>query len=243
MNNITLATCSYNTPDVTITMLKSFFNYHGQTAVLVCENSTTDDTANLLISLNVPFIRNKGGLHAPSVDLLIENCKTDYMLLVDTDVIFLKNHQDKVNTFQQMDLTLMGEICGDRGGKSLHNRVHPWHCFINVKHIKEHNIKFYDYDRQIKRDGSKIYDVGASFFEDIRKHKLKIGNVSLQDTYFKHYEGMSWRTLKYGSTDGNIDVDPTATHNNIELWKHGKFIERMYQLEIDTFKDIQINAI
>ena len=92
MNNITLATCSYNTPEVTITMLKSFFNYHGQTAVLVCENSTTDDTTNLLIPLNVPFIRNKGGLHAPSVDLLIENCKTNYMLLVDTDVIFLKNH-------------------------------------------------------------------------------------------------------------------------------------------------------
>jgi hypothetical protein len=243
MNNITLATCSYNTPDVTITMIKSFFKHHDKTKVLVCENSLDEETIKLLTEHNIPYIRNRGGLHSPSVDLLIENCKTDYMLLVDTDIIFLKNHQDKFAIVQQMDLTLMGEVCGDRGGKSLHNRVHPWHCFINVKHIKDNNIKFYDYNRQIKRDDNKIYDVGASFFEDIRAVKLKIGNVILQDIYYKHYEGMSWRTLKYGKTEGNIDVDNTATHNNIELYKYGKFIERMYQLEISTYKDIKINAI
>jgi hypothetical protein len=242
MNNITITSCSYNTPDVTITMLKSFFKYHNSTNVLICENSTNDNTTKLLVENNVPYIQNTGGLHAPSVDLLIENCKTDYMLLVDTDIIFLKNHQDQFDIVQQMDLTLLGEICGDRGGKSLYNRVHPWHCFINVKNIKDNNIKFYDYDRQVKRDGSKIYDVGASFFEDIRKAKLKIGNVSLQDKYYKHYEGMSWRTLKYGETEGNIDVDSNATHNNIELYKYGKLIERMYQLEINNYKDIKIYA-
>jgi hypothetical protein len=242
MDNITLASCSYNTPDVTITMLKSFFKHHNQTNVLICENSSNDDTVNLLTEHNVNFIRNKGGLHSPSVDLLIESCKTDYMLLVDTDIIFLKNHQDKFNIVKQMDLTLMGEVCGDRGGKALYNRVHPWHCFINVKHVRDNNINFYDYDRQIKRDGGKIYDVGASFFEDVRKSKLKVGNVVLQDSYYKHYEGMSWRTLKYGEIEGNIDVDSAATHNNIELYKYGKLIERMYQLEILTYKDVKINA-
>jgi hypothetical protein len=124
----------------------------------------------------------------------------------------------------------------------LHNRIHPWHCFINVKHIKNYNIKFYDYERQIKRDGSPIYDVGASFFEDVRKANLKIANVKLQDTYFKHYEGMSWRTKKYGSEEGNIDVDPIATHNNKELFKYGKFIERIYQPEIEKYKDIKLNC-
>jgi len=242
MNNITIASCSYNTPDVTITMLKSFFKYHDSTNVLVCENSINNNTTKLLVENDIPYIQNTGGLHAPSVDLLIENCKTDFMLLVDTDIIFLKNHQDQFDIVQQMDLTLLGEICGDRGGKSLHNRVHPWHCFINVKNIKDNNIKFYDYDRQVKRDGGKIYDVGASFFEDIRNAKLKIGNVKLQDTYYKHYEGMSWRVLKYGETEGNIDVDSNATHNNIELYKYGKLIERMYHFEIATHKNVKINA-
>jgi hypothetical protein len=242
MDNLTLASCSYNTPEVTLTMLKSFFKYHDSTNVLICENSTNDETEKLLIENKVPFIKNKNGLHSPSVDILIQNCKTDYMLLVDTDVIFLKNHKNILDMMQNVNATLLGEICGDRGGKKLHNRVHPWHCFINVKHIKDNNIKFYDYDRQIKRNTEKIYDVGASFFEDIKCNKLKIGDVKLQDNYFKHYEGMSWRTLKFGKTEGNIDVDNTATHNNQDLYKYGQFIERMYKFEIETYKDVVIYA-
>lgn len=242
MDNLTLASCSYNTPEVTLTMLKSFFKYHDSTNVLMCENSTNDETEKLLIENKVPFIKNKNGLHSPSVDILIQNCKTDYMLLVDTDVIFLKNHKNIFDMMRNVNATLLGEICGDRGGKKLHNRVHPWHCFINVKNIKDNNIKFYDYDRQIKRNCEKIYDVGASFFEDIKANNLKIGDVKLQDNYFKHYEGMSWRTLKFGKTEGNIDVDNTATHNNQELYKYGQFIERMYKFEIETYKDVVIYA-
>jgi hypothetical protein len=242
MENITLATCSYNTPDVTITMLRSFFHHHDFTNVLICENSSNEETTTLLVENNVNFLRNKGGLHAPSVDKLIENCKTDYMLLVDTDVIFLKNHEDIFEKFKSANLTLLGEVCGDRGGKRLHNRVHPWHCFINIKNIKEHGIKFYDYERQIKRDGSPIYDVGASFFEDIKKSKLKIGDVRLENIYYKHYEGMSWRTLKYGEKEGNIDVDSDATHNNFELYKYGKHIENLYKQEISKFANVKINT-
>ena len=244
MENLTLASCSYNTPDVTITMLKSFFAHHGSTNVEICDNSTydNDDTAMLLINNRVNYLRNVGGLHASSVDLLFGECKTDYMLLVDTDVIFLKSHEDIFNQFKSNDLTLLGEICGDRGGKHLYNRVHPWHCFINIKNIKDHNIRFYDNKRLSNVNDPKIYDVGASFFEDIKNAKLKIGNVKLQDDYYKHYEGMSWRTLKYGISDGNIDLDASATHNNVELLKYGKFIERMYNSEITKYKDIKINA-
>jgi len=242
MDNITLATCSYNTPDVTITMLRSFFKHHESTNVLVCENSSNEDTVKILTENKVSFIRNKGGLHAPSVDLLIENCKTDYMLLVDTDVIFLKNHEDIFEQFKSANLTLLGEICGDRGGKRLHKRVHPWHCFINVKNVKENKIKFYDYERQIKRDGSPIYDVGASFFEDIKNANLKIAHVKLENIYYTHYEGMSWRTLKYGSKDGNIDVDPEATHNNEGLYNYGKMVEKLYMEEISKHKNSEIKA-
>jgi hypothetical protein len=139
-----------------------------------------------------------------------------------------------------MDLTLAGEICGDRGGKKLHKRVHPWHCFINVKHIKDNNIKFHDPKRLSSKHTSIIYDVGASFFEDIKNAKLKIGDMSLQDSYYKHYEGMSWRTLKFGATEGNIDTDQNATHNNQSLYEYGKLIEEMYKIEIETYKNISL---
>lgn len=243
MDNLTLASCSYNTPNVTITMLRSFFKHHDQTFVLICDNSTNNETKILLEQNNIPYLSNKGSLHSPSVDFLIENCKTDYMLLVDTDIIFLKSHEDIYNQFVEMELTLLGEICGDRGGKKLHNRVHPWHCFINVKNIKKHNVKFHDINRLSKKINKKVYDVGASFFEDIHKQNLKIGNIKLQDKYYRHYEGMSWRTLKYGKKDENIDINEAATHNNIELYRYGRAVEQMYQNEIKTYKDIQIKAI
>lgn len=243
MDNVTLTSCSYNTPQVTVTMLQSFFKYHDKTRVIVADNSTNNETITLLKKFKVPFIENKDNLHSPSVDLLIEKCDTDYMLLVDTDIIFLRKHDAILKQFIDMDLTLLGEICGDRGGKKLHNRVHPWHCFINVKNIKKYNIKFHDSNRLSKKIDDKVYDVGASFFEDIRSHNLKIGNVNLQDKYYRHYEGMSWRTLKYGKTDGNIDIDETATHNNIELYKYGQLVERMYQKEIIEHTNLPINAI
>jgi hypothetical protein len=242
MDNLTLAACSYNTPEVTLTMLKSFFKYHDETTVLICENSTNNDTAEALKEAKVNYVLNKASLHSPSVDILLQSCTTDYMLLVDTDIIFLQPHNNIFKQFIEMNLTLMGEICGDRGSKNLYNRVHPWHCFINVKNIKANNIKFHDDKRLSNQNDKKIYDVGASFFEDIKKQNLKIGNVKLQDKYYRHYEGMSWRTKKYGVKDGNIDIDSTATHNNTEFYKYGLFVERMYQTEIDTYKNISIKA-
>jgi hypothetical protein len=240
MNNLTLGTCSFNTPSITLTMLKSFFKHHDKCEVLICDNSTNDETALLLDTYKIPYTTNTGQLHSPSVDILLQNCKTDYLLLVDTDIIFLKNHKLIFDQIKKMDLTLAGEICGDRGGKKLHKRVHPWHCFINVKHIKNNNIKFHDPKRLSSKHTGIIYDVGASFFEDIKNAKLKIGDMRLQDSYYKHYEGMSWRTLKFGATEGNIDTDRNATHNNQSLYEYGKLIEEMYKIEIETYKNIPL---
>ena len=243
MKNITLASCSYNTPLVTLTMIKSFFHHHNEKVpVFICDNSTNEDTSELLTKHKIPFLRNVNGLHSPSVDVLINHCNTDYMLLVDTDVIFLKNHNTLLEQLIGMDLTLMGEVCGDRGGKRLHKRVHPWHCFINVKHIKQHNIKFYDSTRLSDPSSEIIYDVGSSFFEDIRKLKLNIGNCKLQDVYYKHYEGMSWRTQKYGLENGNIDIDPNTTHNDLNLYKYGMLVNRAYEKEIEKHKHVLISV-
>lgn len=243
MDNLTLISCSFNTPDVTLTMLRSFFKNHEPTKVLICDNSTNEETYNLLLKEKVPCFRNKGGLHSSSVDLLFDSCKTDYALLVDTDVVFLQNHVKMFEQFKQLELTLMGEVCGNRGGKELHNRVHPWHCFINVKNIKDYNIKFYDPTRLSNKDGKKIYDVGASFFEDIKKAKLRIGDVNLNESHYKHYEGMSWRVQKFGKEEGNIDTDSQATHNNLSLYNYGLMVQQMYQQEIENYKNVEIKAL
>ena len=241
MEDLTLISCSYNTPEVTLTMLKSFFTLHDKTDVLLIDNSTNDDTKVMLIENKVPFISNPGGVHIKSVDILLDSISTKYALLVDTDIIFLKNHQHILDQFKNMGLTSMGDICGDRGGKKIHNRVHPWHCLINVEDIKKHGIHFFNEERHFKKDG-KIYDVGCTFFADIREKGLRIGDAKLQGVYYKHYEGMSWRTNRYGKKDGDIDFDSSATHNNKALYDYGILIENSYRGEIEAYKNTKIKC-
>lgn len=230
MDNLTLISCSYNTPDVTVNMLKTFLQFHPNCNILISENSTDDVTRNLLESVKIPYINNKKGLHAPSVDILLDNVSTRYALLVDTDILFLKEQTDLFVDFKKMNLTLLGDVCGDRGGKRLHNRVHPWHCMINVENIKKNNIKFYDESRLINKGGVE-YDVGSSFFEDIRKCKLMIGDIKGEGEYYKHYEGMSWRVQRYGEQDGDINTSTSATHNLKGLYEYGLMVQKMYKDE------------
>jgi hypothetical protein len=237
MNNLTLISCSYNTPLVTENMLKSFLNIHPDTKILISENSTNTETKDILEKGNVPFFLNSGGLHGSSVDLLLEKVDTDYALLVDTDVVFFRSCSELFESFKSNDLSLMGEIVGDRGGKRLHKRVHPWFCFINVKNIKSKGIKFYDEER-LRSRGEIRYDVGSSFFEDIKKSGLRIGEVKAEPYYFKHYEGMSWRVNRFGDADGDIDNDVSGTHNNKALYNYGLQVLENYKKETNCLNSL-----
>ena len=239
MNNITLISCSYNTPLVTENMLKSFLNVHEGVPILISENSTNTETKDILNKANIPYFDNTGGLHAPSVDLLLEKVETDYALLVDTDVIFMRSCGDLFESFKTNELSLMGEIAGDRGGKRLHKRVHPWFCFIDVQKIKENKIKFYDVERMRSR-GEVRYDVGSSFFEDTRKAGLKIANVKAEPYYFKHYEGMSWRVNRFGESDGDIDTETSHTHNSKALYNYGLQVFENYKKETNCLSGIPL---
>jgi len=99
--------------------------------------------------------------------MLFDRVQTKYALLVDTDVIFLKNHSAVLDQVKSGKLTLAGDICGDRGGKRIHHRAHPWHCFVDVEEIKLNRITFYNEAKQLSKS-AKLYDVGCTFFEDIR---------------------------------------------------------------------------
>ena len=216
MDDLTLLTCSYNTPDITLTMLKSWMHVHNKIQRLVlCDNSTNNNTKDLLYDHKVPYTSNPGMSHGDGVNEALKLCKTKYALLVDTDVIFLKDHSIIFQQFKDMDLTIMGKVEGDRGGKSIYNRVNPWHCFVNVEKIKQHGIIFFDKERM--KDSfktNKIYDIGSTFLEDIKANNLKIGNVDLLNNYYIHLEGMSWYKNKYDSSKEDTGIDFGGTHNN-----------------------------
>lgn len=236
MKDITLISCSYNTPVVTTTMLQSWMSLHPEVPILISEHSTDNSTREYLNKVRVPFISKKGELHGPGVNNLLDIVETRYALLVDTDVVFLKDHTSTFEGFKQIDAAIMGEIVGDRGGKLLYKRVNPWHCFIDIQKLKLHNIKFYDPIRQ-KLRGERRYDIGSSMFEDIRNAKLSIANFLGNNYLYKHYEGMSWHTTRYGSADGDIDTDPSATHSNYGLYSHGKYVNELYLTETQYIRN------
>ena len=246
MKDLTLITCSYNTPKVTHTMLRSFFIKHrdliDEMNLIVVENSTNNKTRKIFKDNNIKYIKNKGGTHSPSVDIALNKCKTKYALLLDTDIIFNASIEKLFKMFKQQKAQLMGEVCGSRGGYNLHTRVHPWFCFIDVGFIKKNKIKFHD-EKRIIESGSQYfyksdplhpypnnekpyYDVGSTFFEDIESAKGKILNfVPKQGNPYLHIEGVSW-SLK------SANVNFNKLGESKEAW----FNEQVY----DKFKSINI---
>ena len=243
MDDLTLITCSYNTPDITLTMLKSWMHVHNRTQrLIVCDNSTNSDTKDLLDDHKVPYITYLGMSHGGGVNEALKLCKTRYALLVDTDVVFLKDHSSIFQQFKEMDLAIMGKVEGDRGGKSIYKRVNPWHCFINVDKIKQHNITFFDEKRM--KDSfktNKIYDIGSTFLEDIKKHNLKIGDVDLSSNYYIHLEGMSWYKNKFDSTKEDTGIDFGGTHNNPAYVNVYEQKHLAFQNIKQQYKDVKIS--
>jgi hypothetical protein len=242
IGNTTILTCSYNTPIVIITMLKSFIYVHGigPHNIIISENSTNDETAKLLDENGIKYIINKGSPHSQSIDKLFDLCTTKYVLLVDTDIIFKHSITKLVEVMEQNDGTILGEVCGSRGGYMLYDRINPWFCLINIENIKVKNIKFHD-QKRIKeskselfygnipinytiRNTSPYYDVGATFYEDIIRSKLKVINAKGLNNYFTHYEGSSWHR-----GCGNKWLD-----------EHGKMVWDKYQEEIEKYKNVNI---
>jgi hypothetical protein len=172
--------------------------------------------------------------HGVAVNKSFDLVKTKYMLLVDSDVLFLQDIKKPYEKFKEGEFALMGEVVGDRGGKSLYPRVNPWFCFIDVEQLKEHGIQFYDKERSehSKRklmNPQRVYDIGSTMFEDVINAGLTVADAKMEDKYFKHYEGMSWRVQKYNPDNGDTDIDIGGTHNNKALYEYGLMIQKQYE--------------
>jgi hypothetical protein len=224
-------------------MLKSWAHVHSKTQrLIICDNSTNNNTKDLLHQHNIPFVSFPGMCHGDGVNRALELCTTKYALLVDTDVIFLRDHSSIFKQFKGMDLAIMGKVEGDRGGKCIHNRVNPWHCFIDVEKIKQHNITFFDRERMKDSFATdKIYDIGSTFLEDIKKSNLKIGNIDLSNNYYTHLEGMSWYKNKFDNTKEDTGIDFGGTHNNVAFVHAYDQKYSIFQRIKSEYEDVKIS--
>lgn len=237
MDDLTIVTCSHNTPEFIHNLVKSIRNVCDRVPhIFVVETGNHMPYSGNMVpnthtsKVSYHWICNES--HGNGVNRAMEMVKTKYMLLVDSDVLFLKDIKTPYEKFKNSDFTLMGEVVGDRGGKSLHPRVNPWFCFMNLKNLKEHNILFYDHYRTKEMKSEKIYDIGSSMFEDVVGKGLWVGNVYMEGKYFKHYEGMSWRVQKYDPTKPDTDIDVGGTHNNRALYEYGLKVQEQYEKDV-----------
>lgn len=242
LNQLSLISCSYNTPEVFCTMLKSFRLRHtelGKMNIVIMENSTDNKTQCILDANNIRYIKNPGGTHSRSIDPAFEACTTPYALVVDSDVVFLKNITDLIDSLVKNKVDLAGIECGSRGRYNLKMRIHPWFMFVNLSSIKKHKIKFHDEERIIAtnsqgfygnipinyvRTDTPMYDVGATFYEDVKNAGLKILNIPAVQSYFMHLEGMSWQ---------RVSGNPIYEHRGNVIWQ-------MTQKLMDAHKVIDI---
>ena len=242
----TLITCSYNTPEVTLMMLKSFVYHHGPGPfkLLLIENSTSPETQNLLKENNVPFIvHTENKCHGPSLNFAISKCKTNYALIVDTDIIFKKPVYDILKYNEANKCSAVGKISGNRGGKWISPRLDPWFLIINTQLTNNNNISFYRY---IKHNGLITYDIGSSFVLDLKKIKdsvvVSVGNI---EEFFTHFEGTSWWTNRFSKNGpyGDIDIDENAMHGDEFLYKKGQenIVKYKQLISESLFREIDIS--
>lgn len=226
MEDLTIVTCNCDTPDLIINLKRSIEKHCS-----VLPKILVIDTGESSM-MGIQNIKMLNTSHGNAVNAAFDLVKTRYMLLVDSDVLFLKDIKQPYEKFKEGGFVLMGEVVGDRGGKSLYPRVNPWFCFIDLEQLKEHNINFYDHHRTKEIKSERIYDIGSTMFEDVIKADLTVADAKMENKYFKHYEGMSWRVQKYNPDNGDTDIDIGGTHDNIQLYKLGLYIREQYNKDV-----------
>jgi glycosyltransferase involved in cell wall biosynthesis len=239
MEDLTIVTCNYNTADLIQNLIKSIkFTCPVIPTILVIDTGKSPTNVDDMVD-DVIYYPHLNSSHGEGVNKSFDKVKTRYVLLVDSDILFLKNIQKPFEKFKESRAAAMGKIVGSVAGKNLYDRIEPWYCFLDLQFLKNNNIKFFDADRtkKSKKENIKIYDVGSTMLEDILNNGGIVVNVDLEGKYFKHYGGMSWRIQSYNPENEDTDVDFCGTHPHKILYDIGCQVRKQYDRDIQQLYD------
>lgn len=127
--------------------------------------------------------------HCKTLQYIIDNTKTKYLLLCDSDIIFTKNFENLYDTVINENKIACGFI---KKPKGYADRLSPWFSILNLSLMKEHDIKYYDENRMFLINSNTTHDTGASFLEDCKKNNLDILTLPDDNLYYIHYKGGSY---------------------------------------------------
>ena len=208
----------YNTPEMITCEISNILKFHNDAEIVVFDNSDKKPFKNQSLFKNVKYIDNTKGQiidfnkellkypnkttgeqkasgcnfgsakHSMSIQWLIDNIDAPF-ILCDSDIL-LKKAIDFIDETK----ICISDIAHIHGNVY---RITPFICYLNAPLIKRLNMKFFDPKRMHSLNGLGSlfwYDTGASFYEDLAKHKnLKIHKRIKNDDYILHCGGGSWR--------------------------------------------------
>lgn len=208
---LTIIVCSYKANKEFKLCLHQLARYGfvGQN-LKIYENSPSEYKSNreMLKQYNIEYIDNPGGIHADTMNRAINEVKTKYALILDSDCFCTADPAKFITFMENKKIQLYGDICGDRGGYRIHKRVHPWYCYVDIDFLKKNKIPFVDFERMKSSNSESFiditkladrrdpagyyYDVGSTMYEDVQSAGGICADIG-DAKPFIHVEGASWR--------------------------------------------------
>ena len=224
MPNLTIFTVNFNTPEFIYSLVSSYRKYNQwcNEKIHVIDNGTTKDILqgeypdfyleyfdNTLYADIEKYSKTSkektlaSAHHAFTIDWFIkQRVTTDYLLLVDSDIIFTRSFESDFMDFVEHDYGLYGF---ERTTYKCHC-IAPWACFINVKKMKDLSINYFDVNRILHINNNHTHDTGASLFEDFISNNIKIKSTQ-DNTFYIHLKGGSLdkkKRMKFLNTYRNV---------------------------------------
>tara|TARA_R100000805_G_scaffold5883_1_gene7281 strand:+ start:548 stop:1228 length:681 start_codon:yes stop_codon:yes gene_type:complete len=202
MDDITLITCSYNTPLVTECMLKTFIKCHGgKHRITIVENSDKDDkTKKMLRDYNIPYIDGAkvlkpedgfGWSHHQGLDWAVKNNKTRYCLIVDTDILFVNPILHLLDIIKADDsIVALGPLQIFPAKFNLLPRIHPCFMLLDTKFFNRYSDLTFSYS------GNAKYDVGSYLYKRVYELGKRTYHIEHNKLYNHLMEGTSWAVDK-----------------------------------------------
>lgn len=206
--NLTIFTVNHDTPEFVYTLVSSYVKHNSDwldVKISIIDNSVKSNTfidgeyrnftvesfdKSLYDCLKLYSKTSKdptlaSAHHALTIDWFIKNrVNTDYLLLVDSDIVFTRSFENEYKEFMNSNYIMSGY----KRTTYVKPCIAPWACFINMQQVKQYKLNYFDINRILYVNGNSQYDTGGSFYEDCINARMQCQRIRKRQYFLFAYE-------------------------------------------------------